>query len=111
MLKDTSARVGYSARMTAFLPRLALALACLLFAAPAVAVKVTKLEIKGLSDSVIEENSSNDAFISVESITAAKTKVTAKVMINVNDKNISQRREINDKFSINESNFLPQQTK
>ena len=46
-------------------------------------------------DSVIEENSSNDAFISVESITAAKTKVTAKVMINVNDKNGVSRKTVN----------------
>lgn len=38
-------------------------------------------------DSVIEENSSNDAFVSVESITATKTKVTAKLSIMVNDRN------------------------
>lgn len=38
-------------------------------------------------DSVIEENSSNDAFVKVETITAAKTKVTAKLAIHVNDKN------------------------
>lgn len=36
-------------------------------------------------DSVIEENAYNDAFVSVESITAAKTKVTAKVSINSNE--------------------------
>ncbi|MDD4437671.1 MAG: DEAD/DEAH box helicase family protein [Tissierellia bacterium] len=38
-------------------------------------------------DSVIEENSSNDAFVAVETITPAKTKVTAKLSIHVNDKN------------------------
>lgn len=38
-------------------------------------------------DSVIEENAFNDAFILVESITATKTKVTAKVIINSNEKN------------------------
>ena len=36
-------------------------------------------------DSVMEENAFNDAFISVESITATKTKVTAKVSINSNE--------------------------
>jgi len=36
-------------------------------------------------DSIIEENAYNDAFVSVESITAAKTKVTAKVAINSNE--------------------------
>ncbi|MFZ4455469.1 MAG: DEAD/DEAH box helicase family protein [Bacteroidales bacterium] len=36
-------------------------------------------------DSIIEENAYNDAFVSVESITAAKTKVTAKVSINSNE--------------------------
>lgn len=37
-------------------------------------------------DSVMEENAFNDAFVSLESITASKTKVTAKVKIYVNDK-------------------------
>lgn len=37
-------------------------------------------------DSIIEENAFNDAFIAVDSITATKTKVTAKLLINVNDK-------------------------
>lgn len=37
-------------------------------------------------DSIIEENAYNDAFVSVESITATKTKVTAKVSINSNEK-------------------------
>lgn len=36
-------------------------------------------------DSIIEENAFNDAFVSVESITATKTKVTAKVSINSNE--------------------------
>jgi type III restriction enzyme len=36
-------------------------------------------------DSIVEENAFNDAFVSVESITAAKTKVTAKITINTND--------------------------
>jgi type III restriction enzyme len=38
-------------------------------------------------DSVIEENSSNDAFVSVDSITATKTKVTAKISIMINGQN------------------------
>jgi len=33
----------------------------------------------------MEENAYNDAFVSVESITATKTKVTAKVSINSNE--------------------------
>lgn len=37
-------------------------------------------------DSVMEENAFNDAFVSVESVTATKTKVTAKVAINSNEK-------------------------
>ncbi len=36
-------------------------------------------------DSVIEENSSNDAFVSVDSITATKTRVSAKISIMVNE--------------------------
>jgi len=36
-------------------------------------------------DSIIQENAFNDAFVSVESITATKTKVTAKVSINSNE--------------------------
>lgn len=36
-------------------------------------------------DSIIEENAYNDAFISVESITATKSKVTAKISINSNE--------------------------
>ena len=36
-------------------------------------------------DSIFEENAFNDAFISVESVTATKSKVTAKVSINANE--------------------------
>ena len=36
-------------------------------------------------DSIVEENAFNDAFVAVESITAAKTRVTAKVSINGNE--------------------------
>lgn len=36
-------------------------------------------------DSIIEEDAYNDAFVSVDSITATKTKVTAKVSINSNE--------------------------
>ena len=46
-------------------------------------------------DSVIEENSSNDAFISVENITAAKTKVTAKISININTRNGVSKKAVN----------------
>ena len=37
-------------------------------------------------DSIIEENAYNDAFVSVDSITATKSKVTAKISINSNEK-------------------------
>lgn len=37
-------------------------------------------------DSIIEENAFNDAFVSVDSIKATKTKVTAKIFLNVNSK-------------------------
>ncbi|NLO51929.1 MAG: DEAD/DEAH box helicase, partial [Bacteroidales bacterium] len=37
-------------------------------------------------DSIMEENAYNDAFVAVESIIATKTKVTAKVSINSNEK-------------------------
>ncbi|MCK9271735.1 MAG: DEAD/DEAH box helicase family protein, partial [Bacteroidales bacterium] len=37
-------------------------------------------------DSILEENAYNDAFVAVESIIATKTKVTAKVSINSNEK-------------------------
>ncbi|MCX8481386.1 MAG: DEAD/DEAH box helicase family protein, partial [Sediminibacterium sp.] len=36
-------------------------------------------------DAIIEENAFNDAFISVDTITATKTKVTAKITINCNE--------------------------
>lgn len=45
-------------------------------------------------DSIIEENAYNDAFISVESITATKTKVTAKVTINSNENNGVRKKTI-----------------
>lgn len=45
-------------------------------------------------DSVFEENSLNGAFVALESITATKTKVTAKVTIDVNDRNGVKRKQI-----------------
>jgi len=45
-------------------------------------------------DSIIEENAFNDAFVSVDSITAAKTKVSAKVIINVNDKGGVKKKKV-----------------
>jgi type III restriction enzyme len=45
-------------------------------------------------DSVMEENAFNDAFVSVESITATKTKVTAKIIINSNEKNGVKKNSI-----------------
>ncbi|RXG30691.1 restriction endonuclease [Leeuwenhoekiella marinoflava] len=45
-------------------------------------------------DSIIEENAFNDAFVSVDSITATKTKVTAKVFINVNDKGGVKKKKV-----------------
>lgn len=45
-------------------------------------------------DSIIEENAYNDAFVSVESITATKTKVTAKVAINSNENNGVKKKTI-----------------
>lgn len=45
-------------------------------------------------DSIIEENAYNDAFVSVESITATKTKVTAKVSININEKGGVKKKTI-----------------
>lgn len=46
-------------------------------------------------DSVIEENSSNDAFVSVDSITATKTKVTAKISIMINGQNSVSKKTVN----------------
>ena len=45
-------------------------------------------------DSVFEENSLNGAFVALESITATKTKVTAKVTIDVNDRNGVKRKQV-----------------
>ena len=45
-------------------------------------------------DSIIEENAFNDAFVSVESITATKTKVTAKVSINSNENGAVKKKTI-----------------
>lgn len=45
-------------------------------------------------DSIVEENAYNDAFVSVESITATKTKVTAKVSINSNDKGGVKKKKV-----------------
>lgn len=45
-------------------------------------------------DSIIEENTYNDAFVSVESITATKTKVTAKVSINSNEKGCVKKKTL-----------------
>lgn len=45
-------------------------------------------------DSVFEENSLNGAFVALESITASKTKITAKVSIDVNNKNGVKRKSV-----------------
>lgn len=45
-------------------------------------------------DSIIEENAFNDAYVSVDSITATKSKVTAKVLINVNDKGGVKKKKV-----------------
>jgi len=45
-------------------------------------------------DSIIEENAYNDAYVAVESITAAKTKVTAKVFINCNSANDVKKKKV-----------------
>lgn len=45
-------------------------------------------------DSVFEEKSLNGAFVALESITATKTKVTAKVTIDVNDRNGVKRKQV-----------------
>ncbi len=46
-------------------------------------------------DSVLEENAMNDAFVSVDSITATKTKVTAKLSIMVNERNGVVKKAVN----------------
>lgn len=48
-------------------------------------------------DSIVEENAYNDAFVQVDSIKATKTKVTAKVSINVNDKGGVKKKSISVK--------------
>ena len=45
-------------------------------------------------DSVLEENALNGAFVALESITATKTKITAKISIDVNDKNGVKRKSV-----------------
>lgn len=45
-------------------------------------------------DSIIEENAFNDAFIAVESFTATKSKVSAKLIINVNDKSGVKKKKV-----------------
>ena len=45
-------------------------------------------------DSIIEENAFNDAYISVDAITATKTKVTAKVTINCNENGGVKKKSI-----------------
>lgn len=45
-------------------------------------------------DSVLEENSLNGAFVELETITAAKTKITAKVSIDVNDKGGVKKKSV-----------------
>tara|TARA_R110002074_G_scaffold216724_1_gene386762 strand:+ start:7609 stop:10263 length:2655 start_codon:yes stop_codon:yes gene_type:complete len=48
-------------------------------------------------DSIVEENAFNDAYVQVDSITASKTKVTAKVSINVNDKGGVKKKSVSVK--------------
>lgn len=48
-------------------------------------------------DSIVEENAFNDAFVQVDSIKATKTKVTAKVSINVNDKGGVKKKSVSVK--------------
>lgn len=48
-------------------------------------------------DSVMEENAFNDAFVSVDSIQATKTKVTAKITINSNEKSGVKKKSLNIK--------------
>lgn len=45
-------------------------------------------------DSVVEENSFNDAFIAVENIRATKTKVSARLTININDKGAVKKKTV-----------------
>ncbi len=48
-------------------------------------------------DSIVSENAFNDAFISVDSITATKTRVTAKLSINCNEKNGVKKKRVSVK--------------
>ena len=48
-------------------------------------------------DSVLEENSMNGAFVELTAITATKTKITAKVTIDVNDKDGVKRKNVSVK--------------
>lgn len=48
-------------------------------------------------DSILEENAFNDAYISVESIQAGKTKVAAKLSIYVNDKGAVKKKTVSVK--------------
>lgn len=45
-------------------------------------------------DSVLEENSQNNAFVELTAITATKTKITAKITIDVNDKDGLKRKSV-----------------
>ncbi len=45
-------------------------------------------------DSVLEENSQNSAFVELTAITATKAKITAKVIIDVNDKDGVKRKSV-----------------
>ncbi len=45
-------------------------------------------------DSVLEENSQNGAFVELTAITATKTKITAKITIDVNDKDGVKRKSV-----------------
>lgn len=45
-------------------------------------------------DSIIEENAYNDAFVALHSVKATKSKVTAKLIINVNDKSGVKKKKV-----------------
>ena len=45
-------------------------------------------------DSIVEENAYNDAFVAVESVTATKSRVTAKISINSNEKNGVRKKSV-----------------
>ncbi|MBD79545.1 MAG: DEAD/DEAH box helicase [Crocinitomicaceae bacterium] len=53
-------------------------------------------------DSIVEENAFNDAFVQVDSIKATKTKVTAKVSININEAGGVKKKSV----SVNVGNDL-----